>query len=97
MLNPCRNHRRMLNSGLVLLQKLTRLAYLYLGDNELTAVPHLPESLYVVHLHVSSSVIYFEKTNKKNCRRNEICFLSGSCSQGCVLELISCRTTTSQQ
>lgn len=65
MLNPCRNHHCMLNSGLVLLQKLTRLAYLYLGDNELTAVPHLPESLYVVHLHVSSSVIYFEKTNKK--------------------------------
>lgn len=35
------------------LQKLTRLAYLYLGNNELTAVPLLPESLYVVHLHVS--------------------------------------------
>lgn len=34
-------------------QKLTRLAYLYLGNNELTGVPLLPESLYVVHLHVS--------------------------------------------
>lgn len=36
-----------------LLQKLTKLAYLYLGNNELTAVPQLPESLHVVHLHVS--------------------------------------------
>lgn len=74
MLNPCRNHHRMLNSGLVLLQKLTRLAYLYLGDNELTAVPHLPESLYVVHLHVSSSVIYFEKTNKKTAEEMKFVF-----------------------
>lgn len=37
-------------------QKLTKLAYLYLGNNELTTVPHLPESLHVVHLHVSPSV-----------------------------------------
>lgn len=34
-------------------QKLARLAYLYLGHNDLTAVPLLPESLHVVHLHVS--------------------------------------------
>lgn len=38
------------------LQKLTKLAYLYLGNNELTSVPQLPESLHVVHLHVSPSV-----------------------------------------
>lgn len=37
-------------------QKLTRLAYLYLGNNELTAVPQLPESLHVVHLQVSLSI-----------------------------------------
>lgn len=75
MLNPCRNHHRVLNSGLVLLQKLTRLAYLYLGDNELTAIPHLPESLYVVHLHVSSSVIYFEETNKQKNSAEEMKFV----------------------
>lgn len=33
-------------------QKLTKLAYLYLGNNELKSVPHLPESLHVVHLQV---------------------------------------------
>lgn len=33
-------------------QKLTKLAYLYLGYNQLEAVPHLPESLRVVHLQV---------------------------------------------
>lgn len=33
-------------------QKLTKLAYLYLGNNELTSVPHLPESLHIAHLQV---------------------------------------------
>ncbi|XP_054465367.1 osteoglycin, paralog b [Anoplopoma fimbria] len=32
-------------------KKLTRLTYLYLGNNEMTAVPQLPESIHVVHLH----------------------------------------------
>lgn len=39
------------------LQKLRKLAYLYLGDNELEAIPPLPESLHVVHLHVCSLFI----------------------------------------
>lgn len=37
-------------------QKLTKLAYLYLGNNELTSVPHLPESLHVAHLQVQRFV-----------------------------------------
>lgn len=53
----------MQNIGLVVLQKLTRLAYLYLGNNELTAVPQLPESLNIVHLQVSSSAIYCNHNN----------------------------------
>lgn len=61
IIKHCRNDHYESDSGLVLLQKLTRLTYLYLGNNELTAVPHLPESLHVVHLHVSSSLIYLEK------------------------------------
>lgn len=39
-------------------QKLTRLANLFLADNQLEAVPHLPESLRTVHLQVCLYIQY---------------------------------------
>lgn len=63
----------------LLLQKLTRLAYLYLGNNELTAVPQLPESLHVVHLHVSWSMITIIRVG-----------LSVICQKHYFLALVSC-------
>lgn len=57
-------------------QKLTRLAYLYLGNNELTAVPLLPESLYVVHLHVSLLTFECNQHNYSVQSKHEKSFLT---------------------
>lgn len=67
----------------LLLQKLTRLAYLYLGNNELTAVPQLPESLHVVHLHVSWSMITIIRVGLSVT----FCLI---CQKHYILALVSC-------
>lgn len=45
------------NNTLSNMQKLTKLAYLYLSNNEIEAIPQLPESLRIVHLQVWSALL----------------------------------------
>ncbi|KAF5903503.1 mimecan-like [Clarias magur] len=58
------NFNRLKTKGIrsTIIKKLKKLAFLYLGDNELEAIPPLPESLHVVHLHNNNITMLTDET-----------------------------------